>query len=125
MAHSNKELRKKLRGNMTKNQAMKSQRAGQQAERLRQVLAHQRFLEEERMNGTVKPGVVVKTHKINMWPSTIERRKVSLKHLLEQLISEVKPVKGNKNSILFHNTHLTEQDVVRIGAEIKVLKEHI
>lgn len=75
MAHSNRKLKKAVRGGKTRNQEMKSKRATQQQDRLKQVLTHQKHLEETRAN-PVKEEVKSKgrVRKIKMWRSNTQRR---------------------------------------------------
>lgn len=125
MAHSNRKKIKASRGGMTKNQAMKAGRSGKQQERLRNVLQWQKEREEALIQAQ-KHNIKVEDkpmRKVNMWPSTIERRKGALTRLKVAVIAEERDVEKNaKESLeLWRRT----PRITRINNEISTLIKRI
>lgn len=105
---------------LTKNQAMKAQRASKQAERMREVLNNQKLLEESRQNKSLNKdeiktsnvkSIVMHTSVIKRRKSALERLKVDLKDI-ENLISD-----DNKEKL----SHYTD----RMKKEISILESRI
>ncbi len=72
---------------VTRNKKLKADRSSQQHERLRNVIAHQRWLEENRNKPQVEVKGVKKTRRISTKESAIKRREGALHRLNDQLMN--------------------------------------
>lgn len=107
MAHSNRQEKKKQRGGLTKNQAMKAGRSAKQQERLREVIAYYERLEKQK-GIKVEQTTSKKSRRICMFPSVINRRIGALNRLKATNV-----------------THHTDLNKSRIEREIKTLKQRV
>lgn len=131
--------RSKLGGNktLTKNQAQKAHRAGQQADRLRNVTRWAEDIAEKKSSPVKTETKAKKARKINMSKRAIARRSIVLTNLLKQLErgNKILSTKGIVNipyeiySVLLEETAtpdiilpLNVNDTDRIKKEIEVLK---
>lgn len=136
MAKSNRS-KKGASAGLTRNQALKSQRASAQQDRLRRVVAHQEELEANK--GKKKDGVTVtkKVVKPNMTKPAKRRRTNVLEARIAQLKAGTKELQPKTLRKLDNEAYqallessastmvvpLTDEDIARINKEIETLKK--
>lgn len=92
MAHSNRQKLRDDRGGKTRHQDQKAQRKARYGNtfdpqaRIKELEAWQRKMEEDRQQKGKSAVVVARKKHINMWPTTIERRKGALERLKTMVI---------------------------------------
>lgn len=127
MAHSNRQKLRDARGGKTRHQDEKSRRYASRSTfdastRIRELESWQKQRDEDRTRGGRPNEVVAKRH-INMWESTVERRKSALARL-EFHLDVANKVLDSPHSTDDAKEHF--QGVkVRVYSEMKILKARI